>query len=54
MITNKILIDIKTCRLSLSEVLDYIRKESAKHPECDIFLDGDAHAVVSRRRFNAI
>ena len=47
---DKILIDIRTCELTLSEVMSEIKKLQAEYPDHEIFMDGDAHAIVARRR----
>lgn len=43
-------IDIRTCGLTLSEALAEIRRIQAENPDYDVFLDGDAHAVIGRRK----
>lgn len=47
---DKILIDVRTSEKTLSEVLAFIRDYQAGHPNEEVFLDGDVHAIVSRRR----
>jgi hypothetical protein len=47
---DRVFIDIKTCKMTLSEVLIEIKRLQAENPEYDIFLDGDAHAIVGRRK----
>ncbi len=44
------LIDIATCGLTLAEVLTEIGRLQAEYPDHEIFLDGDANAIVGRRR----
>jgi len=48
--SDKIFIDIRTSELTLTQVLQEIRKIQAENPDYDIFLDGDAHAIAGRRR----
>ena len=47
---DRILIDIRTCELTIKEALREIARYQAELPDHEIFLDGDAHAIVSRRR----
>lgn len=48
-----IYIDIETCQLTFSEVMTEVRKLIAEHPDQEIFMDGDAYAIVGRPRRNA-
>ena len=43
-----VLIDIATCELTLSEVMEQIRQWQAEYPHDEIFMDGDAYASVRR------
>lgn len=47
---DKVLIDIRTCELTLSEVMAEIERLQAEYPDHEIFMDGDAYAIVARRR----
>ena len=47
---DKVFIDIRTCDLTLSQVMARIITLQAEHPEQEIFMDGDAYAIVGRRR----
>ena len=47
---DKIFIDVRTCELTLSQVLTEVKRLLAEYPDYEIFLDGDAHAIVGRRR----
>ncbi len=47
---DKIFIDVRTCELTLSQVLTEVKRLQAEYPDYEIFLDGDAHAIVGRRR----
>ena len=50
MISDTIYIDIRTCDLTLSQVMSEIARLQSEHPEYEIFMDGDAYAIVGRRR----
>lgn len=50
MITDEIYIDIKTCDLTLSQVMARIVELQAEHPDREIFMDGDTYAIVGRLR----
>jgi hypothetical protein len=49
---DKILIDIRKSDLTLGEVLARIEqyKQDPEYRDCEIFLDGDAYAIVARRK----
>ena len=47
-VKDTVLIDIATCELTLSEVMQQIRQWVAQYPEDEIFMDGDAYAIVRR------
>ncbi|MEM2838725.1 MAG: hypothetical protein QW505_02430 [Thermoplasmata archaeon] len=40
----------KTTDMSLSEVLEKIRKLQEQNPDLDVFFDGDEYAICSRPR----
>lgn len=42
-----IIIDVATCELTLSQVLAKVHSYKAAHPERNIWLDGDMHAIVA-------
>ena len=44
------LIDIKTCRYTMAQLMEYIRVCQAFAPEYEIFMDGDEYAVVARKK----
>ena len=46
---DKILIDIRTCELTLSEVMKQIEIWKKEMPDHEIFMDGDAYAIVARK-----
>lgn len=49
---DHIYIDIRTCELTLSEVMEVVHRLIAEHPESDVYFDGDAYAirVVNKER----
>lgn len=47
---DRILIPIATCELTLKEVMDEVRRLIEDNPDDEIFLDGDAYAIVARPR----
>lgn len=51
--TDRILIDIATCERTLSEVMALIRGWQRVLPDHEIFMDGDAYAIVARKRVGA-
>lgn len=50
MIPDHVFIDIRTCDMTLSEVMARIGELQEEHPEMEIFMDGDRYAIVGRRR----
>lgn len=44
------LIDIRTCDLTLSQVMEAVRLFAFALPGHEIFMDGDAYAIVARVR----
>lgn len=48
--TDRILIPIETCELTFREVMDEVRRLILENPDDEIFLDGDAYAIVARPR----
>lgn len=48
--TDEILIDIKTCDMTLSQVMRAVARFQAERPEDEIFMDGDLYAIVARPR----
>lgn len=42
---DHIYIDIRTCELTLREVMEKIQKLIAEHPESDVYFDGDTYAI---------
>ena len=47
---DRILIDLHTCDLTLSQFMGYAEGYIRTMPDFEIFLDGDAYALVARRR----
>ena len=47
---DRVFIDIRTCDLTLSQVMNEIAKLQSEYPEYEIFMDGDSYAIVGRRR----
>ena len=47
---DKILIDIRTCELTLSQFVAEAYRYIELMPDHEIFMDGDADALVARRR----
>ena len=43
-------IDLRTCDLTLSQMMAEIDRLIRTHPEQEIFMDGDAYAIVGRDR----
>lgn len=48
-VRDTILIDIRTCDRTLSEVMALVRGWAKVLPDHEIFMDGDAMAIVARR-----
>ncbi len=46
---DKILIDIRTCELTLSEVMKQIEIWKKEMPDYEIFMDGDAYSISARK-----
>ena len=47
---DKILIPIRECELTLSEVMKQIWIWIEEMPDYEIFMDGDAYAIVARKK----
>ena len=47
---DKVFIDIRTSDLTLSQVMSEITRLQSEYPDYEIFMDGDAYAIVGRRR----
>lgn len=47
---DTIYIDIRTCNLTLGQVMSKVNQLIVDHPEQEIFMDGDAYAIVGRDR----
>ena len=46
---DKVLIDIRTCELTFSEMMVEIERLQSEYPDYEIFMDGDAYAIVRRQ-----
>lgn len=49
-IPDKVYIDIRTCGLTLGQMMSEVDRLIREHPDEEIFMDGDAFAIVGRRR----
>ncbi|HKM13787.1 MAG TPA: hypothetical protein VJY42_02575 [Candidatus Methanomethylophilaceae archaeon] len=47
---DKVFIDIATSRLTVADTLKEIKRLQIEYPDYEIFLDGDAHAIIGRRK----
>lgn len=47
-VRDTVLLDIRTCELTLAEVMQQIRQWVAQYPGDEIFMDGDRYAIVRR------
>ena len=47
---DHIYIDIRTCELTLAEVMEEVQRLIREHPDQEIFMDGDAYSIVGRDR----
>lgn len=47
---DKNLIDIRTTGMTLGEVMDFVEWYAGRNPDYEIFMDGDAYAIVARKR----
>lgn len=47
---DHVYIDIRTCELTLSQVMRRIAELQREHPDEEIFMDGDLYAIVGHRR----
>lgn len=50
MIPDRIFIDIRTCGYTLGEMMLEVERLKITYPEYEIFMDGDAFAIVGRVR----
>lgn len=51
---DHVYIDIRTCDLTLSQMMSRIAELQEEHPEQEIFMDGDAYAIVGRDRIQGV
>lgn len=47
-VIDHILIPIETCELTFAQMAKEIARLQAQYPDDEIFLDGDAYAIVRR------
>lgn len=47
---DKVFIDVRSNDLTLSEIFRMIDQIQSENPELEIFLDGDRHAIMGRKR----
>lgn len=45
-----VLIDIRTCDMTLTQVLSEIARYQAAMPDEEVYMDGDQYAIVHRPR----
>lgn len=48
-VKDTVLIDIATCELTFSEVMQQIRQWQAEYPNDEIFMDGDSNSITLRQ-----
>ena len=48
-VKDTVLIDIATCELTLSEVMEQIRQWQSEYPQDEIFMDGDSNSITLRQ-----
>lgn len=47
---DRVFIDVRTCNMTLAQVMVEITRLQAEYPDYEIFMDGDAYAIVGRHR----
>lgn len=47
---DRVLIDVRTCKLTMSQMIERIYELQKQHPDHEIFMDGDAYAIVASPR----
>lgn len=50
MIPDVVFFGIRDCDMTLSQVMAEIDRLQSEHPELEVFMDGEAYAVVGRCR----
>lgn len=48
-VRDTVLLDIRTCELTLAEVMEQIRQWQAEYPQDEIFMDGDSNSITLRQ-----
>ena len=46
----RIEIDVRTCVLTMNELMLWIREQKTANPDREYWLDGDNYAIMSKRR----
>lgn len=49
-----VLIDLETCEMTLGETMELVRDFGIQHPDMDIWMDGDAYAIVYRPKMTGV
>lgn len=50
MMPVEILIDMRTCGLTISQMMAEVERLKRTRPDLEIYMDGDAFAIVGRKR----
>ena len=50
MIIDHVLIDFRTVKMKMTEVIHSVSQFKTYYPEDEIFMDGDRYAIVRRER----
>jgi len=51
---DRVFIDVRASDLTLSEIFRKIQDIQSENPDLEIFLDGDRHAIMGRKRTKII
>ena len=54
MIPVEILIDIRTCGLTLGQMMTEVERLQRQRPDLEIYMDGDTFAIVGKKRIRVI
>lgn len=54
MIPVEILIDIRTCGLTLGQMMTEVERLQRQRPDLEIYMDGDTFAIVGKKRIGVI
>lgn len=47
---KQVLIDIRSCGLTVSQVMGEVERYKSENPDMDVFMDGDLYAICSEPR----